>query len=108
MAAHTKTVLSFGHFHDSWFMDIGDSAGPCWRGPIERSKHDVGSDTLNMSRGGISSNAPCIMSCLRPLTQKTPSSSTVVVRSPAKPVKFWTAVMRGLLAQSEMNGSPII
>ena len=21
-----KTVLSFGHFHDSWFMDIGDSA----------------------------------------------------------------------------------
>ena len=74
-------------------------------GPIERSKHDVGSDTLNMSRGGISSNAPCIMSCLRPLTQKIPSSSTVVVRSPAKPVKFWTAVMRGLLAQSEMNGS---
>ena len=74
-------------------------------GPIERSKHDVGSDTLNMSRGGISSNAPCIMSCLRPLTQKIPSSSTVVVRSPAKPVKFWTAVMRGLFAQSEMNGS---
>ena len=74
-------------------------------GPIERSKHDVQSDTLNMSRGGISSNAPCIMSCLRPLTQKTPSSSTVVVRSLAKPVKFWTAVMRGLLAQSEMSES---
>ena len=28
LATHAKTVLSFGHFHDSWFMDIGDSAGP--------------------------------------------------------------------------------
>ena len=58
-----------------------------------------------MSRGGISSNASCIMSCLRPLTQRTPFSSTDVVRSSAKPVKFWTAVMRGLLAQNEMSES---
>ena len=28
LATHAKTVLSFGHLHDSWFMDIGDSAGP--------------------------------------------------------------------------------
>ena len=28
LATHAKTVLSFGYFHDSWFMDIGDSAGP--------------------------------------------------------------------------------
>ena len=55
------------------------------------SKHVVGSEILNMSRGGISSNASCIMSCLRPLTQRTPFSST--------------AVMRGLLAQNEMNES---
>ena len=34
-------------------------------------KHVVGSEILNMFRGGISSNASCIMSCLRPLTQKT-------------------------------------
>ena len=46
------------------------------------------------------------MSCLRPLTQRTtPFSSTGVVRSSAQPVKFWTAVMRGLLAQNEMSGS---
>ena len=74
-------------------------------GPRGRSKHVVGSEILNMSRGGISSNASCIMSCLRPLTQRTPFSSTDVVRSSAKPVKFWTAVMRGLLAQNEMNES---
>ena len=35
-------------------------------------KHVVGSEMLNMSRGGISSNESCIMSCLRPLTQRTP------------------------------------
>ena len=68
-------------------------------------KHVVGSEMLNMSRGGISSDASCIMSCLRPLTQRTPFSSTDVVRSSAKPVKFWTAVMRGLLAKNEMNES---
>ena len=45
------------------------------------------------------------MPCLRPLTQRTPFSSTDVVRSSAKPVKFWTAVMRGLLAQNEMSES---
>ena len=73
--------------------------------PKGQSKHVVGSEILNMFRGGISSNAPCIMSCLRPLTQRTPFSSTDVVRSSAKPVKFWTAVMRGLLAQNEMNES---
>ena len=32
-------------------------------------------------------------------------SSTDVVRSSAKPVKFWTAVRRGLLAQTEMSES---
>ena len=69
--------------------------------PRGLSKHVVGSELLNMSRGGISSNA----SCIRPLTQRTPFSSTDVVRSSAKPVKFWTAVMRGLLAQNEMNES---
>ena len=68
-----------------------------------RSKHVVESEILNMSRGGISSNASCIMSCLRPLTHRTPFSSTDVVRISAKPVKFWTAVMIGLLAQNEMN-----
>ena len=68
-------------------------------------KHVTGSGTLNVSRGGISSNASCIMSCLRPLTQRIPFSSTDVVRSSAKPVKFWTAVMRGLLAQTEMSES---
>ena len=73
--------------------------------PRGLSKHVVGSEILNMSRGGISSNASCIMSCLRPLTQRTPFSSTDVVRRSAKPVKFWTAVMRGLLAQNEMNES---
>ena len=62
-------------------------------------KHVTGSGTLNVTRGGISSNASCIMSCLRPLTQ------TEVVRSSAKPVKFWTAVTRGLLAQNEMSES---
>ena len=65
-------------------------------------KHVTGSETLNVARGGMSSNASCIMSCLRPLTQRA-SSSTDVVRSSAKPVKFWTAVMRGLLAQNEMS-----
>ena len=69
--------------------------------PRGRSKHVVRSEILKMSRGGIS----CIMSCLRPLTQTTPFSSTDVVRSSAKPVKFWTAVMRGLLAQNKMNES---
>ena len=69
------------------------------------SKHVVGSEILNMSRGGISSNASCIMSCLRPLTQRNPFSSTDVVPSSSKHVKFWTAVMRGLLAQNEMNES---
>ena len=59
----------------------------------------TGSETLNVARGG------CIMSCLRPLTQRASSSSTDVVRSSAKPVKFWTAVMRGLLAQHEMSES---
>ena len=59
--------------------------------PRGRSKHVVGSEILNISRGGISSNASCIMSCLRPLTQRTPFSSTDVVRISAKPVKFWTA-----------------
>ena len=44
------------------------------------------------------------MSCLRPLTQRA-SLSTDVVRSPAKPLKFWTTVMRGRLAQSEMSES---
>ena len=73
--------------------------------PRGRSKHVVGSENLNVSRGGISSNASCIMSCLRPLTQRTPFSSTDVVRISAKPVKFWTAVMRGLIAQNEMNES---
>ena len=73
--------------------------------PRGQSKHIVGSEILNMSRGGISSKASCIMSCLRPLTQRTPFSSTDVVRSSAKLVKFWTAVMRGLLAQNEMNES---
>ena len=72
------------------------------RGPL---KHVTGSEILNVSRGGISSSASCIMSCLRPLTQRTPFSSTDVVRSSAKPVKFWTAVMRGLLAQNEMSES---
>ena len=33
-------------------------------------KHVTGSGALNVTRGGISSNASCIMSCLRPLTQK--------------------------------------
>ena len=73
--------------------------------PRGLSKHVVGSEILNTSRGGISSNASCIMSCLRPLTQRIPFSSTDVVRSSAKPVKFWTAVMRGLLAQNEMSES---
>ena len=73
--------------------------------PRGLSKHVVGSEMLNMSRGGISSNASCIMSCLRPLTQRTPFSPTDVVRSSAKPVKFRTAVMRGLLAQNEMSES---
>ena len=45
------------------------------------------------------------MSRLRPLTQRTPFSSTDVVRSSVKPVKFWTAVMRGLFAQNEINES---
>ena len=45
------------------------------------------------------------MSCLRPVTQRTPFSSTDVVRSSPKPVKFWTAVMRGLLVQNEMSES---
>ena len=31
--------------------------------------------------------------------------ATDVVQISAKPVKFWTAVMRGLLAQNEMNES---
>ena len=35
----------------------------------------------------------------------TPFSLTDVVRSSAKPLKFWTAVMRGLLAQNEMSES---
>ena len=39
------------------------------------------------------------------VTQRTPFSLTDVVRISAKPVKFWTAVMRGLLAQNEMNES---
>ena len=73
--------------------------------PRGRSKHVTGSETLNVARGGMSSNAPCIMSCLRPLTKRTPFSSTDVVRSFAKPVKFWTAVMRGLFAQNEMSES---
>ena len=68
-------------------------------------KHVTRSEILNVTRGGISSNASCIMSCLRPLTQGTPFSSTDEVRSSAKPVKFWTAVMRGLLAQNEMSES---
>ena len=66
------------------------------------------SETLNVARGGMSSNASsnasCIMSCIRPLTQRA-SPSTGVVRSAAKPLKFWTAVMRGLLAQNEMRVS---
>ena len=51
-------------------------------------------ETVNVVRGGMSSNASCIMSCLRPLTQSAPHS-TDVVRSRAKPSKLWTAVMRG-------------
>ena len=66
---------------------------------------DTGRETMNMARGGMSSNASCIMSCLRPLTQRASSSSTDVVRRSAKPVKFWTAVKRGLLVQNEMNDS---
>ena len=73
--------------------------------PRGRSKHVVGNEILNMSRGGISSNASCVMSCLRPLTHRTPFSSTDVVQISAKPVKFWTTDMRGLLAQNEMNES---
>ena len=38
-------------------------------------KHVTGSGTLNVTRGGTSSNASCIMSCLRPLTQRIPFSS---------------------------------
>ena len=67
--------------------------------------HVTGIETLNVARGGMSSNASCIMSCLRPLTQRASSSSTDVVRSSAKPVKFWTAVMRGLHAYNEMSES---
>ena len=54
---------------------------------------------------GISSNASCIMLSLRPLTQRTPFSSTDVERSSTKLVRFWTAVTRGLLVQNEMNES---
>ena len=43
-------------------------------------KHTTENETLNVARGGMSSNASCIMSCLRPLTQSS-SSSTDVVRS---------------------------
>ena len=68
-------------------------------------KHVTGTEFLNVSRGGISSNTLCFVSCLRPLTQRTPFASTDVVRCSAKPVKFWTAVMRGLLAQNEMSES---
>ena len=35
-------------------------------------KQVTGSGTLNVTRGGISSNASCTMSCLRPLTQRIP------------------------------------
>ena len=35
-----------------------------------RLEHVVGSEVFNISRGGILSNASCIMSCLRPLTQR--------------------------------------
>ena len=59
-------------------------------------KHITENETLNVARGEMSSNAS---SCLRPLTQRA-SSSTDVVRSSAKPLKFWKAVMRGLLAQN--------
>ena len=52
-------------------------------------KHIIESETLHVARGGMSSNASFIMSCLRPLTQRA-SSSTDVVRGSAKPVKFWT------------------
>ena len=76
--------------------------------PRGRSKHVVESEILNMSRGGTSTNASCIMSCLRPLTQRTPFSSTGVVRSSAKPGKFWTAVMRGLLVQNESLSSDLV
>ena len=48
-------------------------------------KHVTGSEILNVTRGGISSNASCIMSCLRPLTQRA-SLPTDAVRSSAKPV----------------------
>ena len=52
--------------------------------------HTTENETLNVARGGMSSNASCIMSCLRPLTQRA-SLSTDVVRSPAKILKFWTS-----------------
>ena len=71
--------------------------------PRGRSKHVVGSEILNMSRGGISSNASCIMSCLRPLTQRTRFPRQVWY----EPVKFWTAVMRGLLAQNQLVFDPM-
>ena len=67
-------------------------------------KHTTGNETWNVVRGGMSSNASCVMSCLRPLTQRA-SHSTDVVRSPAKSLKFWTAVMGSLLAQHETSES---
>ena len=61
---------------------------------------------MNVARGGISSNASCIMSCLRPLTQNRGHHFQQML-SEVQPnlVKFWTAVMRGLLARNEMSES---
>ena len=38
-------------------------------GPQALLEHTAGNETFNVGRGGMSSNASCVMSCLRPLTQ---------------------------------------
>ena len=57
----------------SWTLVTLQALLDALRGLLE---HVTGSEFLNVTRGGISSNASCIMPCLRPLTQRTSFSST--------------------------------
>ena len=98
LATHTGTSLSSGRLHAPGIMDTGDTTSFAGWTAGAVGKHTAGNETVNVVRGGMSSNASRVMSCLRPLTQRA-SHTTDVVRSPAKPLELWTAVMRGLFAQ---------
>ena len=72
-------------------------------------KYVTGSGTLNVTRGGISSNASCIVSCLRPLTQRIPFSLTERMRMAARtPQLIRDALKRFSCAQCDAMTAPKI